>query len=146
VSDPNPVNEQRLATLHPTFAAKVRKVLEGLRAANYQPLIASAYRSPEDQLKLYKLGRSTVRFSFHCAQEKGQPAALAADIVDKRLLWTVPQAHPFWRILGRLAKAQGLVWGGDWKSFPDLAHLQALPNEKLAAVRTATQKRRPLPL
>jgi hypothetical protein len=146
VSDPKLTNEKRILTLHPKLRTKVRKVLEGLKARGYQPLVASAYRSPEEQLRIYRQGRSTVRFSYHCAQEKGQPAALAADIVDARYLWNVPQDHAFWKALGHLARAQGLVWGGDWRTFPDVAHLQLLPNEKLSAVRTATQKRRPLPL
>ena len=53
-----------------------------------------------------------------------QPAALAADIVDRRYLWNIPQNHQFWRHLGSSARAHGLTWGGDWKRFPDGAHVE----------------------
>jgi len=30
----------------------------------------------------------------------------------------------FWKDLGRIAKAHGCAWGGDWKSFKDVAHIE----------------------
>ena len=37
--------------------------------------------------------------------------------------------------LGRIAKAEGLFWGGDWRSFKDWAHVQAHPNSKLTEIK-----------
>ena len=33
------------------------------------------------------------------------------------------------------AKTHGLTWGGDWADFTDSAHVQLLPNSKLAKVK-----------
>jgi peptidoglycan L-alanyl-D-glutamate endopeptidase CwlK len=45
----------------------------------------------------------------------------AVDIVDRVHGW---QATPrFWTDLGRIAKANGCAWGGDWKH-PDVAHVE----------------------
>lgn len=41
----------------------------------------------------------------------------------------------FWQALGKAGKAEGLYWGGDWRSFKDWAHLQFFPNTKLSEVR-----------
>jgi hypothetical protein len=48
----------------------------------------------------------------------------AADIIDKRYAWNISQSHAFWTALGKAAKKRGLEWGGDWKSFKDVAHIQ----------------------
>jgi peptidoglycan L-alanyl-D-glutamate endopeptidase CwlK len=38
---------------------------------------------------------------------------------------------------GAIGKENGLDWGGDWQSFPDEPHFQAIPEAKLADVRSA---------
>ena len=41
----------------------------------------------------------------------------------------------FWTALGEEAKAQSLYWGGDWKDFKDVAHVQLVPNSDLHRVK-----------
>ncbi len=129
--------EKKLLSLHESFRPKVEAVLASLREDGFQPHIVYAWRSIAVQLGLVACGKSKVRFSFHNAQmPDGTPASYAADIVDSRWLWTpAAESNGFWRALGAAARAQGLVWGGDWKSFPDLAHIQARPNNELAIVK-----------
>ena len=53
--------------------------------------------------------------------------ARAADIVDRRYGWGGPAKNlgfKFWKDLGAAARAEGLTWGGDWRSFKDVAHVQ----------------------
>ncbi len=58
------------------------------------------------------------------------------DIIDARWGWG-PDAEKngFWTALGDAAKAQGLVWGGDWTGFRDVDHVQGLPDTELDAVK-----------
>lgn len=132
--------EKKLRSCDPVLAQKVRSVLQGLRARGFQPKIVYAWRSVEVQAQLVKEGRSQVQFSFHNAQQPdGTPAALASDIVDARWNWTpAAKKNGFWKALSEEAKRQGLEWGGNWQSFPDVAHVQAKPNSELAAVKAAS--------
>lgn len=129
--------EKKLMSLHEAFRPKVEAVLAALREQGFQPRIVYAWRSVAVQQKLVAEGRSKVRFSFHNAQKPdGTPASYAADIVDRRWLWSeAAERNGFWRALGAAARAQGLIWGGDWKSFRDVAHIQARPNTELAVVK-----------
>ncbi len=89
------------------------------------------------QQRLFAEGKSKVKFSFHNSQlPDGTPYSYAADIVDKRWGWDdAAETNGFWTALGSAAKSVGLVWGGDWKSFQDVAHIQGRPNSDLAAVK-----------
>lgn len=98
-------------------------VLKDLRGHGWRPIIATSWRDPAEQAQKYKQGLSKVRWGFHCFTRSGKPSALAADIVDSRYLWGIPQSHEFWRDLGSSAKAHGLGWGGDWK-WRDVGHVE----------------------
>ncbi len=130
--------EKKLASLDSDLRPKVEKILKALADASFQPKIFFGWRSVQVQLELFKKGNTTVKFSFHNAQKlDGTPNAYAADIVDKRWAWG-PEAEKngFWKALGKSAKDQNLVWGGDWKGFTDVAHVQNKQNSELKAVKT----------
>jgi hypothetical protein len=129
--------ERKLQSMNPQLAIKVRGVLSALGQRGFQPKVFYGWRSVDVQAHLYAQGKSKVRFSFHNAQKPdGTPYAYAADIIDQRYAWT-PQAESsgFWKALGEEAKRQGLVWGGDWSSFRDWAHVQLVANADLARVK-----------
>ena len=129
-------HEKKLASLEPSFRAKIERVIAKLKAGGFQPKIVFGWRSTAVQKKLKQQGKSKVSFSFHNAQHPdGTPNACAVDIVDTRWAWNEPDCHKFFRALGEAGKAEGLVWGGDWKSFRDWAHLQSRQNSELAQVR-----------
>lgn len=142
---PSGVSSTSLQALDPSFAPKVSAMLAALSAQGWQPRIVSGWRSIDEQAKLKAMGRSTVSFSFHNAvNASGQPAALAVDVVDKRYGYgtttsTKDGAARFWPALGAAAKAQGLFWGGDWKSFKDVSHVQMHPNSALGEIRKQSE-------
>lgn len=129
--------EKKLRSLHPKLRPLVEATIEGLKERGFQPFIFYAWRSLDEQRKITKKGHSKVSFSFHNVQNKGAPCAYAADIVDKRWLWTATaQKHAYWAALGEEAKKNSLHWGGDWKK-PDWAHVQLVPNSLLKKFRRA---------
>ena len=129
--------EKKLQSMNPQLAIKVRSVLSALGQRGYQPKVFYGWRSVTVQARLFAEGKSKVKFSFHNAQKPdGTPNAYAADIIDQRFAWT-PKAESsgFWKALGEESKRQGLVWGGDWASFRDWAHVQLVANSDLSRVR-----------
>lgn len=128
------INKKQLAELHPAMHPKVAAVLKDLAGHGWLPYIADAWRSPDEQLRKFKVGHSKVRWGFHNATAPdGTPEALAADIVDARWGWDSPEK--FWEQLGSSVKAHGMTWGGSWKTFVDKAHVQFYPNSELKAVK-----------
>ena len=129
--------DKKLKSLNPNFRTKVQKVLDGLRTQGFKPKIFYGWRSVAVQEELVRKGRSKVHFSFHNAQlTDGTPNAYAADIVDERWGWAQgAEENGFWAALGEEARNQGLVWGGDWTGFKDVAHIQGRQNSELPAVK-----------
>lgn len=129
--------EKKLSSLDKRMRGKVVRVLGTLKAEGFKPKIFFAWRSVAVQLEIVAKGNSKVRFSFHNAQKKnGTPNAYAVDIIDKRWAWSdKAEENGFWEVLGKAGKAEGLYWGGDWRSFKDWAHLQFFPNNKLSDVK-----------
>jgi peptidoglycan L-alanyl-D-glutamate endopeptidase CwlK len=132
--------EKKLASLDPAFRPKVERVLVRLRAQGFQPRVHFGWRSVAVQRQLLAAGHTKVQFSFHNAQKPdGTPNSYAVDIIDNRWGWG-PEAerNGFWVALGQAGKAEGCVWGGDWTSFKDVAHIQDKPNSQLAMVKAAS--------
>lgn len=129
--------EKKLASLDAALRPKVARILDLLRDQGFQPKVFFGWRSVKVQLQLFNRGVTKVKFSFHNAQKpNGTPNAYAADIVDSRWGWgNDAQANGFWDALGDAAHSQGLVWGGDWTTFKDVAHVQNKQNSELAAVK-----------
>ena len=128
--------EKKLQSLNAPFRVKVKAVIKALQDDGFKPKIFYGWRSVAVQLDLFNKKRSKVKFSFHNATLKdGIPNSYAADIIDKRYGWEKkPENEKFWEALGKTAKDNGLVWGGDWKKFKDTAHVQFHPNSKLRSV------------
>lgn len=125
------VSDPLLKGLEPSFAAKVNNVLKGLKERGWQPRVAEGRRTLKQQQEKINTGRSSLKNPQRSKHITGQ----AADIIDRRYGWKAPQK--FWDDLGELAKAQGLIWGGDWKSFKDVAHVQV---GDVASAVSPTQK------
>ena len=129
--------DKKLQSMNPLLRPKVSAVVVALQKRNFQPKIFFGWRSVAVQLKLYELGNSKVKFSFHNAQKAdGTPNSYAADVVDSRYYWTSQaESSGFWKALGEEAKKVQLFWGGDWSSFRDWAHIQLVDNFELARVK-----------
>lgn len=129
--------EKKLQSLTPLLRPKVQAIITALAGRDFQPRVFYGWRSVAVQLELYQKGNSKVKFSFHNAQLKdGTPDSYAADIIDSRYAWSNQAATSgFWKALGEEAKKQSLVWGGDWTSFRDWAHVQLVANSQLSQVQ-----------
>jgi peptidoglycan L-alanyl-D-glutamate endopeptidase CwlK len=106
--------------LNPKLASAIPNIMAELRAKGWQPKIASAIRTPEEQAEKVRLGYSQTMNSKHLHGK-------AVDIVDERYGWNGPTSdtnHQFWKDLGEAAQRQGMQWGGNWKNFKDVAHVQ----------------------
>lgn len=89
-----------------------------------QPFLTQTYRSSDEQDALYAQGRTKPGKVVTNARG-GQSLhnyRLAFDIAFKdargRIVWDVPHFRRF----AAIAKANGLAWGGDWRSFKDYPH------------------------
>lgn len=114
------INVTNLRGIDPEFRPKIIKVLRELTALGWQPYAAEGIRTKSQQAEKVKKGYSKTMFSAH-------RFGYAVDIVDKRYHWNKEASDlnfKFWKDLGRISKKHGLVWGGDWKSFPDVAHVE----------------------
>src|SRR5215469_8917734 len=110
------------ALLEPTTRAAVEALIADAAAHGIQLMIYETYRSLERQLDLFNQGASQLRnVGVH-------HYGLACDIVKD------VNGEPSWKgdfsFLRGLAKAHGLIWGGDWgtpnvhHSFQDNDHVQ----------------------
>ncbi|MBL8471200.1 MAG: M15 family metallopeptidase [Rhodocyclaceae bacterium] len=129
--------EKKIASLNAAMRPKVQAVVSALAGRGFLPKIFFAWRSVAVQLEIVRKGHSKVKFSFHNAQlPDGTPNAYAADIIDQRWAWSdAAEQNGFWDALGEEAKKVGLFWGGDWKTFRDVAHVQLVDNPELARVK-----------
>ncbi len=110
------------ALLEPATRAAVQAVIHDAAAHGIKLMIYETYRSQERQLEL---------FNQHASQLKNVGVhhyGLACDVVKD------VNGEPSWKgdfsFLASLAKAHGLIWGGDWgtpnvhHSFQDNDHVQ----------------------
>lgn len=111
---------RHLESLDPEFRERVVAVLEALRAEGWEPVIISGRRTTAQQKRIVAAGNSRTMNSLHLCGR-------AVDIADARHGWRGAARSPdfpFWEALGRASRAQGLIWGGDWKR-PDIPHVQS---------------------
>ena len=137
-------SEAQLATVFPDLATLVRNAADILAAEGTFLLVVSGLRTAAEQNALFAQGRTApgtivtkarAGFSMH-------NYGLAVDVVPYlsgptgKLNWTVDT--PQFKAMVTALKAQGLIWGGDWKTFPDNDHFQmpklpATPNAAMIA-------------
>ena len=114
--------DKRLEGLAPAFRAKIEAVLTAVPDA----VVVETLRTDARQAYLhgfgreYDDGRGIVTHS-ETALDTWHHYGLAADLVHTVSRWGAPAS--WWQTLGTAARAQGLVWGGDW-TFRDYPHIQ----------------------
>ena len=114
------IDTRNLDGLEPEFESRVINILKILTEKGWRPRVAEGLRDLEQQKEKVRKGYSKTLNSKHL---KG----LAADIIDSRYGWGGEASDldfEFWLDLGEAAKSQGLIWGGDWKKFKDVAHVE----------------------
>jgi peptidoglycan L-alanyl-D-glutamate endopeptidase CwlK len=136
-------SEAALATVNPMLADKVRAAASTLEPLGTFLLVLSGLRTAAEQDTLYAQGRTT-RGHIVSKAKAGHSMhnyGLAVDVVpflsegSGPLNWK-PETQQY-KAMVRAMKKQGLVWGGDWVSFPDADHFQlaGIPNSPNAAMR-----------
>jgi peptidoglycan LD-endopeptidase CwlK len=138
----NQTSISRLALIHPYVSYKVKQLDYILTGRSIHIEVAQGLRTWNEQEALYNKGRVTpgpkvtncqAGHSWHCY-------ALAVDIFPKDLYGTPDwnSEHPVWQTIHEEALTLGFVCGADFRTFPDMPHLQitgALPISPDDAVR-----------
>lgn len=123
------VDTRNLGGLNPMLIDKVNVILSKLTQKGWRPRVASGLRSVEEQQEKIDQGRSSLKNPRDSKHVQGR----AVDIIDSRYGWNGPASDldfQFWNDLGEAAREVGLVWGGDWKSFKDVAHVEMPGHQK----------------
>jgi peptidoglycan L-alanyl-D-glutamate endopeptidase CwlK len=111
-------SRERLKGVHPDLVAVVE------RAAEMGPafIVTEGLRTVDRQRQLVAAGASRTMDSRHL---NGHAVDLAA-LVDGKVRWDWPLYHSLASIMKQAAFKQNvaIVWGGDWKSFPDGPHFE----------------------
>jgi len=92
-------------------------------------IITCTWRSEEEQAELYSHGRTkpgqivtqidgVTKKSNH--NHKPARALDFAVLIGGKISWDPVEYKP----VGELAVAEGLIWGGNWKTFKDYPHLE----------------------
>jgi len=135
-----------LNDLHPAMQPMAAEFLNNCKAAGIDLLVTCTWRSGAEQDALYAQGRTTpgrivtrakAGQSKHNHTLAGRPASLALDVVPLRLgkpVWAASDA--IWQDVGRIGKACGLEWAGEWKRMREFPHFQH-PNAKAIAAKEA---------
>ncbi len=121
-----PVDDS-LDGLAPAFRAKVDELLARMKSKGHDPIVAESTRTNERQTYLYGFGREYddgrgIVTHSKDADETWHHFGLAVDIISASKGWDA--SRRFWNDLGTIAAALGLSWGGAWRSFKDLPHIQ----------------------
>ncbi len=111
--------------IHPLLFKKIEQVKVELREKGIDIRVTQGHRDLVQQNLLYEQGRSTSGpvvtnakpgLSYH-------NYGWAVDVVvykNGKPHWD--SRH--WAYIGEIGKSKGLIWGGDWKGFPDRPHFQ----------------------
>jgi len=128
-----------LNLLYSPFKMQVEELLRRLESAKLPFYIFEALRTFEDQAELYAQGRTKPGKIVTNAQpgDSFHSYGLAVDLVldgqpDKPgIQWSWDtrvdlnaDGRDDWMQMGKIAESCGLEWGGRWKRFPDLPHIQ----------------------
>jgi len=111
------INHIKGCTPNPTLMKDISNIIIDLQNKGWHPKVVEICRTREQQAEKVRKGYSQTMHSKHLLGR-------AVDIVDSRYWWDIPDWHKFWKDYGDSCKKYGLIWGGDWKGFPDVAHCE----------------------
>lgn len=121
------INSRKLEDLLPQVRTRVEAFLKAADEAGIDLLVTSTYRDNASQDALYAQGRTKPgRIVTNAkAGQSFHNHRCAVDVVPVRNgkpVWD--SKDPVWQTVGRLGKAAGLEWAGDWKRFKEFPHFQ----------------------
>lgn len=106
----------------------------------YHAVLIEGYRSPERQHQLASSGRQVTRADAHMSYHQHGLAADVAFLRDGKLVISEqdPWAMNAYAVLGEVAEAAGLTWGGNW-SLRDYGHVELQQPSRLAGFQPQAQ-------
>ena len=110
------LNEEILAGLKPKAAGLALLLLKKAQEQNIELTLIAGFRSPDQQEQLFEKGVTKVRRSTH-------NTGLAFDVAVVEGGKLVFNGEKY-KLVGGIGKEIGLIWGGDWKGFPDAPHFE----------------------
>lgn len=111
-----------LTDLNPAIRKSAYRFMQQAKAAGYPFKITSAYRSWDEQERLYNQGRTTPGQIVTNARP-GQSLhnyGLAFDVLGEGENYNTTN----WEAIAQIGKANGFEWGGDWAGLIDKPHFQ----------------------
>lgn len=135
----NPVPWRKLSGVHPELRIRVWRIIMSMAVLGYRMMVTDGVRTDEQQRALYAQGRTKAgKIVTHVDGVKqrsnhqpklpgsrfaGYGAAVDMAFVGDDLKPSWDERWP-WELFGRMAKAQQLVWGGDWPTLRDKPHVE----------------------
>ena len=120
------LNSRDISLLRGDVAANCRRWLDKCAEAGLEVLITNTVRDKEYQEYLYAQGRTrpgSIVTNGKVPTFHADTAGLAFDFC-KNVKGHEYDDNAFFAKAGAIAKGMGFSWGGDWKSFPDMPHIQ----------------------
>lgn len=127
----------RLAGVEPRLVRIVIRLLDAMEVLGFPMLVTEGLRSDQTQFERYAQGRTqpgkivsnadgVAVKSMHQAQSDGFGHAVDLAFMDDpetALVETYDLGQP-WDVLGEMAEAYSLTWGGRWKTLVDRPHVE----------------------
>lgn len=112
-------SRERLKGVHPDLVGVIEHAA-GMAPGTF--IVTEGLRAPDRQYQLYVSGASKTLNSRHLT---GHAVDIAA-LVDGKVRWDWPLYHKLAAVVKQAAAEKNvpLIWGGDWKSFPDGPHYE----------------------
>ena len=109
-------SSQRLSGVHPDLVAVVKRAIQ-ITEQDFSVL--EGIRNINRQRELFKAGKSTTMNSRHLTGH-------AVDLSPWPISWEWEGFYPIAEAMKQAAEELevDIVWGGDWKSFPDGPHFE----------------------
>jgi peptidoglycan LD-endopeptidase CwlK len=109
-------SRQRLSGVHPDLVAVVKRAIQ-ITEQDFSVL--EGIRNINRQRELFKAGKSTTMNSRHLTGH-------AVDLAPWPISWEWEGFYPIAEAMKQAAEELdvAIVWGGDWKSFPDGPHFE----------------------
>lgn len=120
------LNSRDISLLRDDVEANCRKWLELCKANGLNVLVTQTVRDREYQESLYAQGRTKpgkIVTNGRVPTFHSEKAGLAFDFC-KNVKGHEYDDNAFFAKAAALAKGMGFSWGGDWKSFKDMPHIQ----------------------
>lgn len=122
------ISSRKAKGIDPNVWTKVLAVLRRMDDLGHPMIVTDGFRTTEQQQTLYAQGRTSpgkiVTYADGVVNKSNHQSGRAVDccfLVDGKPSWD--ERLP-WSLYGRIAKENGLKWGGDWKK-PDKPHIEA---------------------